>query len=81
MAGPGDGHVEHPSLLLDVSRQPMGHQTGRGAEHGYTVPFLALDPVHGRQGDTAGGRFWLFREGLYLAGAAMPRWYLHGLFG
>ena len=31
--------------------------------------------------DTEGGRFWLFREGLYLAGIAMPRWYLHGLFG
>jgi protein ImuB len=31
--------------------------------------------------DTEGGRFWLFREGLYLAGATMPRWYLHGLFG
>jgi protein ImuB len=30
--------------------------------------------------DTEGGRFWLFREGLYI-GAAMPRWYLHGLFG
>jgi protein ImuB len=31
--------------------------------------------------DTEGGRFWLFREGLYRAGIAMPRWYLHGLFG
>lgn len=31
--------------------------------------------------DTEGGRFWLFREGLYLAGIALPRWYLHGLFG
>jgi protein ImuB len=31
--------------------------------------------------DTEGGRFWLFRQGLYLAGAAMPRWFLHGLFG
>jgi protein ImuB len=31
--------------------------------------------------DTEGGRFWLFREGLYPAGKAMPRWYLHGLFG
>jgi protein ImuB len=31
--------------------------------------------------DTEGGRFWLFREGLYLTGAALPRWYLHGLFG
>ncbi|MGH6912667.1 MAG: DNA polymerase Y family protein, partial [Geminicoccales bacterium] len=30
--------------------------------------------------DTCGGRFWLFREGLYLAEATMPRWYLHGLF-
>jgi protein ImuB len=31
--------------------------------------------------DTEGGRFWLFREGLYLAGAdSLPRWYLHGLF-
>jgi protein ImuB len=32
--------------------------------------------------DTEGGRFWLFREGLYFAdAAAMPRWFLHGLFG
>jgi protein ImuB len=32
--------------------------------------------------DAEGGRFWLFREGLYGAGiAALPRWYLHGLFG
>ena len=31
--------------------------------------------------DTLGGRFWLFREGLYLTGAAsLPRWYLHGMF-
>jgi protein ImuB len=31
--------------------------------------------------DSEGGRFWLFREGLYLAGvASLPRWYLHGLF-
>ena len=30
--------------------------------------------------DTEGARFWLFREGLY-TGVAMPRWYLHGLFG
>jgi protein ImuB len=31
--------------------------------------------------DIEGGRFWLFREGFYMAGIAMPRWYLHGLFG
>jgi protein ImuB len=31
--------------------------------------------------DSDGGRFWLFREGLYRAGvASLPRWYLHGLF-
>jgi len=31
--------------------------------------------------DMDGGRFWLFREGLYLACAPrLPRWYLHGLF-
>jgi protein ImuB len=31
--------------------------------------------------DLDGGRFWLFREGLYRAGpATLPRWYLHGLF-
>jgi protein ImuB len=30
--------------------------------------------------DEDGGRFWLFREGLYLPGAPLPRWYLHGLF-
>ena len=31
--------------------------------------------------DSDGGRFWLFREGLYRAGVVtLPRWYLHGLF-
>jgi protein ImuB len=31
--------------------------------------------------DSEGGRFWLFRESLYRAGAGRrPRWYLHGLF-
>ncbi|MES2343116.1 MAG: DUF6504 family protein [Pseudomonadota bacterium] len=29
--------------------------------------------------DEAGGRFWLFRAGLYAEGVA-PRWWLHGLF-
>lgn len=32
-----------------------------------------------RAEDTAGCRFWIFREGLYGEDAA-PRWYLHGLF-
>ncbi|MEM9148357.1 MAG: DNA polymerase Y family protein [Pseudomonadota bacterium] len=31
--------------------------------------------------DTEGRRYWLYREGLYDDGqAALPRWYLHGLF-
>ena len=31
--------------------------------------------------DSVGDRFWLFREGLYRSsGAALPRWYLHGVF-
>jgi len=31
--------------------------------------------------DSAGERFWLFREGLYRSSeAALPRWYLHGVF-
>ncbi|MDP8916983.1 MAG: DNA polymerase Y family protein, partial [Pseudomonadota bacterium] len=30
--------------------------------------------------DAEGGRFWLFRAGLY-GGADPPRWFLHGLFG
>jgi protein ImuB len=30
--------------------------------------------------DSAGRRFWLFREGLYGRETASPGWYLHGLF-
>jgi protein ImuB len=30
--------------------------------------------------DVAGRRFWLFRQGLYGAGGAPPRWFLHGVF-
>ena len=32
-----------------------------------------------RAEDTAGQRFWLFREGLY-QDAPDPRWFMHGLF-
>jgi protein ImuB len=31
--------------------------------------------------DEAGGRYWVFRDGLYGADAEAPRWFLHGLFG
>jgi protein ImuB len=27
-----------------------------------------------------GARVWLYREGIYAAGQALPRWFLHGLF-
>ncbi|MBZ0161648.1 MAG: DNA polymerase Y family protein, partial [Notoacmeibacter sp.] len=30
--------------------------------------------------DEAGRRYWLYRSGLYGAGDAHPRWYMHGLF-
>lgn len=30
--------------------------------------------------DAEGGRFWLFREGLYGAETMTPRWFLHGVF-
>lgn len=30
--------------------------------------------------DEDGRRYWLFRQGLYGQAAAMPRWFLHGLF-
>jgi protein ImuB len=30
--------------------------------------------------DESGGRYWLYRAGLYRAGKPQPRWYLHGVF-
>lgn len=30
--------------------------------------------------DEKGHRFWVFRQGLYSDAAAMPRWFMHGLF-
>lgn len=31
--------------------------------------------------DTRGGRYWIFREGLYGRETNEPRWFVHGLFG
>ena len=31
--------------------------------------------------DTRGGRYWVFREGLYGHETSEPRWFVHGLFG
>jgi protein ImuB len=39
-----------------------------------------LDRDYYRVEDRNGGRFWLFREGLYAADRPQPRWFLHGLF-
>lgn len=33
-----------------------------------------------RAEDSAGRRYWLYREGLY-GGAETPRWFVHGVFG
>lgn len=30
--------------------------------------------------DDAGRRYWLYRQGLYTAGAGNPRWFMHGVF-
>jgi len=40
----------------------------------------ALSRDYFRVEDAEGQRFWLFREGLYGAETAHPRWYVHGLF-
>ena len=31
--------------------------------------------------DRNGGRFWLYREGLFVHETAQPRWFMHGVFG
>ena len=31
--------------------------------------------------DKSGGRFWLYREGLFGRETSQPRWFLHGVFG
>ncbi|MBZ9654416.1 Y-family DNA polymerase [Phyllobacterium lublinensis] len=40
----------------------------------------ALTRDYYRLEDSAGKRFWVFREGLHERGNPNPRWYLHGLF-
>jgi protein ImuB len=53
---------------------PEWWRDGLAAQDARTRDYFAVE-------DTEGGRFWLFREGLWQAGAATtPRWYLHGLF-
>lgn len=56
----------------------------RLAEEWWRRPFEDAEPGRARDyyrvEDEAGSRFWLFRDGLYQAGA-QPKWWLHGLFG
>jgi protein ImuB len=53
---------------------PEWWRDGMAGQDARTRDYFAVE-------DTEGGRFWLFREGLWQAGAAAPpRWYLHGLF-
>ncbi len=42
----------------------------------------SIEPVRDyyRVEDTAGARFWVFRQGLYGQAAIAPRWFLHGRF-
>jgi protein ImuB len=40
----------------------------------------ALARDYYRVEDTAGCRFWIFRQGFYGRGDAHPRWFLHGVF-
>lgn len=49
-----------------------------GRPIGEVTPMALRD--YYRVEDEAGGRYWLFREGLYVDGEPMPRWWLHGLF-
>ena len=41
----------------------------------------ALTRDYFRAEDAGGQRFWLFREGLFGAETARPRWFVHGVFG
>ena len=45
----------------------------RGAKETLTRDYYRVE-------DREGGRFWVFREGLYEREAATPRWFIHGLF-
>lgn len=49
-----------------------------GVEKGQTGPGKIRD--YYRVEDDTGGRFWIFRQGLY-GGEDAPKWWIHGLFG
>ncbi len=57
----------------------------RIGEEWWKAPIEAASPSHIRDyyrvEDTDGGRFWLFRAGLYGDPDAPPQWWMHGVFG
>lgn len=63
-------HFEGPERLAsEWWRRKGGHAGNRGLTRDYY-----------RVEDEAGGRFWLFRHGLYGQESSDPNWYVHGLF-
>lgn len=68
-----------------VHRVARAEGPERIAEEWWRRPFEEAGPGrlrdYYRVEDVDGGRFWLFRAGLYGAADAPPRWWLHGLFG
>ncbi len=72
--------VAHPIALAEGPERiaPEWWLDGPGAPHSRPRDYYRVE-------DATGRRFWLFRHGLYgrsdRDGAALPTWYLHGLFG
>lgn len=75
--------VAHPIALAEGPERiaPEWWLDGPGAPHSRPRDYYRVE-------DAAGRRFWLFRHGLYdradgvsSNSAALPAWYLHGLFG
>jgi protein ImuB len=55
-------------------RMPEAETASHAGQAALTRDYFAVE-------DADGGRFWLFREGLYTTSPVrLPRWYLHGLF-
>ncbi|MDP3173878.1 MAG: DNA polymerase Y family protein [Phenylobacterium sp.] len=67
-----------------VHRVSRSEGPERIAEEWWKAALSAASPAHVRDyyrvEDQEGGRFWVFRAGLYEAGQP-ARWWLHGLFG
>ncbi|MFN8700881.1 MAG: Y-family DNA polymerase [Rhodospirillales bacterium] len=72
-----------PPLLFRWRRQLHHVAAANGPERIASEWWLKADDIRDyyRLEDRQGRRFWVYREGLWGAGAARaPRWFLHGLF-